>query len=255
MRKNTLRLYRHLGWLATLLSLFQLVGGCTYRDRVAPLNLPDANNGIVLENGLKISALAFSDPARAKESFGFDARQAGLLPIQVTFQNDSQERVLVNPTQTFLIDSSNRAWPILSLEKTYQRTSGQVDLGETAKGASKPSLLMGAAGALAGLAIGVATGSNVGEAMGTGAVIGAAGGAILGGVESYSNAGEKIRDDLASKTLQNVPILPQQIAYGVLFFPGLRGEEAEDARELRLSITMGEKTQVVRLSFPAESGH
>jgi len=251
--KKTQLLLNGFGWFVTMLSILGIIGGCTYRDRVAPLNLPDANNGVTLDNGLKISALPFTDPDQAKSAFGFDARQAGLLPIQVTFQNDSHERVMINPTQTFLVDQSNKAWPILSLEKTYQRTSGQVDIGETAKGAAKPSLLMGAAGALAGLAVGVATGKNVGEAMGTGAVLGAAGGAVLGGAQSYSKSGEKIKDDLAGKTLQNQPILPQQIGHGVLFFPGIKGEEADGAKELRLSITVGNVPQVVKIHFPQQS--
>jgi hypothetical protein len=170
--------------------------------------------------------------------------------VQLTLQNDSPDKVRINAEQTFLIDNNNRAWPILSLEKTYQRTAGHVDLGETAKGAGKPALLMGAAGALAGLAVGVVTGQNIGEAMGTGAVIGAAGGAIVGGAKSYSDSGEKIRDDLAAKSLRNEAILPHQIAYGVLFFPGMPGEEADGVKELRLSLTIGNTPQVVVL-FPA----
>ena len=242
---------KRLGWLATLLSVLSLVGGCTYQDRVAPLNLPDAKNGgIVVGDGVKISALAFSDDAAAKQAFGFGARNAGLLPVQVTLQNDSPDRVRINAEQTFLIDNNNKAWPILSLEKTYQRTSGHVDIGETAKGAGKPALLMGAAGALAGLAIGVVTGQNVGEAMGKGAVLGAAGGAIVGGAKSYSDSGEKIKEDLAAKTLRNEVILPHQIAYGVLFFPGIPGDEADGVKELRLSVTIGNTPQVVVL-FPA----
>ena len=239
---------KRLVWLAALLSM--LVGGCTYRDRVAPLNLPDARNGgIVVGDGLKISALAFRSDEAAKQAFGFGARNAGLLPVQLTLQNDSPDKVKINPEQTFLIDNSNRAWPILSLEKTYQRTAGHVDLGETVKGAGKPALLMGAAGALAGLAVGVVTGQNIGEAMGTGAVIGAAGGAIVGGAKSYSDSGEKIRADLAAKSLRNAAILPHQIAYVVLFFPGMPGEEAEGVKELRLSLTIGNTPQVVVL-FP-----
>lgn len=239
---------KRLGWFVTLLSMLSLAGGCTYKDRVAPLNLPDASNGgVVVGDGLKISALAFSSDDAAKQAFGFGARNAGLLPIQLTLQNDSPDKVRLNPEQTFLIDNNNRAWPILSLEKTYQRTSGHVDLGETAKGAGKPALLMGAAGALAGLAVGVVTGKNVGEAMGTGAVLGAAGGAIIGGGKSYVDTGEKIRDDLAAKTLRNEAILPHQIAYGVLFFPGMPGEEADSVKELRLSVTIGNTPQVVVL--------
>lgn len=248
--KNLHGLGRRLSWLVTLLSMLSLASGCTYRDRVAPLNLPDARNGgIVVGDGLKLAALAFSSDEAAKQAFGFGARKAGLLPVQLTLQNDSPNKVKINPEQTFLIDNSNRAWPILSLEKTYQRTAGHVDLGETAKGAGKPALLMGAAGALAGMAIGIVTGQNIGEAMGKGAVLGAAGGAIVGGAKSYSDSGGKIREDLAAKTLRNEMILPHQIAYGVLFFPGIPGEEADGVKELRLSVTIGNTTQVVVL-FP-----
>lgn len=246
----TLIFLKHSGRFLVLLAMLGLaLGGCTYKDRVAPLNLPDAESGVILANGLKISAIAFVDAAQAKDSFGFDARGAGLLPVQVTFQNDSRDRVRINPAQTFLIDQRNQAWPILSLEKTYQRTSGHVDIGETVKGAGKPALLMGAAGAIAGMAIGIVTGSNVGEAMGKGAVLGAAGGAIVGGAERYGSAGEKIRADLAAKTLQNETVLPQQIAYGVLFFPGTQGEEAEGAKELRLSLSVGNEPMVVTMPF------
>lgn len=243
-------LYKKFGMVPAFCCALLLSGGCTYQDRVAPLNLPDAENGIMVEGGLRISAIAFDDPVRAQQAFGFDAKKAGLLPIQLTFVNDSPDTVMVNPSQTFLVDRNNKAWPILSLEKTYQRTSGHVDVGETAKGAAKPSLLMGAAGAVAGLAVGIATGKNVGEAMGTGAVIGAAGGAILGGAKGYATSGEKIRDDLAAKTLQNEAILSQQIAYGVLFFPGIEGDEADGAKELRLSITTGNTPRIVKILFP-----
>ena len=232
-----------------ILLTMTVLSGCTYQDRVAPLRLPDAQNGIEVGNGLKISAKAFTDPEQARQSFGFDVDKAGLLPIQLTFLNDSPETVMVNPEQTFLIDLNNNAWPILSQEKTYQRTTGHVDIGETVKGAGKPSLLMGAAGAVAGLAVGIATGQNVGEAMGTGAVLGAASGAIIGGAKGYTTSSQKIRDDLAGKTLQNEAIMPQQLAYGVLFFPGIKGEEANGAKELRLSLTLGQQTQVVTITF------
>lgn len=229
--------------------LLVFVTSCTYKDRVAPVNLPDAQRGVTVAGGLKISAEAFTDAKRAQQSFGFDAHGAGLLPVQLTFQNDSGETVYVNPEQTFLIDQNNKAWPILSLEKTYQRTKGHVDIGETAKETGKPALLMGAAGAIAGAAIGIVTGENVGEAAGKGAVIGAAAGALLGGAKGYATAGEKIREDIAGKTLSASPILPNQIAYGVIFFPGMGKDEAQGAEELRLSLTIGKQTQIVRLNL------
>ena len=238
-------------WMRSMatLAILTLLAACTYKDRVAPVNLPDATRGITVAGGLKISAEAFTDAKKAAQSFGFDAQGAGLLPVQVTFQNDSGQTVYVNAGQTFLLDQNNKAWPILSLEKTYQRTKGHVDIGETAKETAKPALLLGAAGAIAGAAIGIVTGENVGESAGKGAVLGAAAGAILGGAKGYATGGEKIREDIASRSLTAGPILPNQIAYGVLFFPGMGKDEAQGAEELRLSVTIGTQTEIVRLDL------
>ena len=97
-------------WLGLLgsLALILLLGGCTYKDRVAPLNLPDAARGVTVAGGLKISAEAFTDAKKAEQTFGFNAHGAGLLPVQVTFQNDSGETAYVNVEQTFLIDQNNK---------------------------------------------------------------------------------------------------------------------------------------------------
>jgi len=233
--------------LLLLLFTISLGPGCAYRDRVAPVRLPDETAAVVVAGGLKISAESFVDPERAQRAFGFNARAAGLLPVQLTFQNDTTETVYVNTEQTFLIDDANRAWPILRQEQAVERAKGYVDIGETAKESAKPSLLMGAAGAIAGAAIGVVTGENVGEAAAKGAAVGAATGLILGGAKGYTKSGEKIRSDISAKSLAATAILPNQIGYGVLFFPGHQEDEANTARELRLSLTIGNRTEVVRL--------
>lgn len=232
----------------TIIGLLSFAGCAAYHDRVAPILLPDAETGTVV-NGLKIAALAFTDPQKARDSFGFDAHQAGLLPVQITLQNDSNDTVIVNPEQTFLIDLNNKAWPILSLEKTYQRTKRFVELGEVARGTAKPALLLGAAGAIAGAAITIVTGQNIGEGLGKGATIGAAAGAIMGGGEAHMITSERIRDDILDKRLRNSAVLPQQIAHGVLFFPGTPNEEAHGARELRLALTFGDTRQIVTINL------
>ncbi len=220
---------------------------CTYRERVTPIVLPDAAHGMVtVADGLKISSRAFPERKQAKEIFGFDIRKAGLLPVQVTFQNDSPRSVTVDPSQTFLLSPDKKAWPVLPLDKTYERTKGYVEAGEAAKGAVKPAILLGAAGAVVGLAVGIVTGENLGEAAGKGAAAGAAAGAVIGGADRYAKTGKKIKADLASKTLSNREILPGQIAYGVLFFPGLP-EEASSVDELRLALRSGETPHIVRL--------
>jgi hypothetical protein len=238
------------GRLLTVALLLVVAVSCTYKERVAPIALPETSaNMVTVGDGLKISALAFTDPQAARNAFGFDARRAGLLPVQVTFQNDSSRAVTVNPSQTFLIDSDRNAWPILPRSKAYERTKGFVEVGETLKGAAKPSLLLGAAGAVAGLAVGIVTGEDIAEAVGKGAALGAAGGAIAGGASSYATAGERIKEDLATMSLREETILPQQIAYGVLFFPGEPKEEAAGAAELRLALVHGETPQVVRIDL------
>lgn len=226
-----------------------LLSSCTYTQRIAPIALPETSpNMVVVGKGLKISARAFTNPKAAENAFGFDARRAGLLPVQVTFENDSPQTVTVDPSQTFLIDHHHNAWPILPRSTAYERTMSLVEVGQTLKGAAKPSILLGAAGALAGLAVGIVSGHDIGEAVGKGAALGAAGGAIVGGANSYADTGEKIKEDLAAKSLKAKPILPQQIAYGVLFFPGAKGE-ASGAAELRLALTYGEKHEVVRIDL------
>lgn len=223
------------------------LSGCAYRDRVAPLDLPDPERGAVEIAGVMISGLAFVDARQARDAFGFDARRAGLLPVQVTFQNDGSEPVVVNTDQTFLVDQENQAWPVLSLDRAHARAKGYVEVGETVREAGRPALLLGAAGAVVGAAFGLVTGENVGSAAGKGATIGAAGGVLAGGARGYSEAGARVRRDLADKSLSSGPIRPNQIGYGVLFFPGKSGEEAGSVKELRLALRIGEQPHIVRL--------
>lgn len=244
---NSIRmcLHKEINYFFVLL-LCVSITACSYKDRVAPINLPDASNGITVGDGLKVSAIVFSDPKKAEEAFGFNARKAGLLPIQLTFQNDGSKTVKVDPQQTFLIDKENKAWPVSSLDRTYKRAKGHVEVGDTLAGAAKPAVLLGVAGAVAGAAIGIVTGENIGSAMGKGAAVGSAVGIGIGGATRYTEAQKEIKDDLAAKSLQNEDILPSQIAYGILFFPGMSGE-AQGARELRLALTIGGKKEIVNI--------
>ncbi len=250
---STLRPYLSVSITGILSILFLSLGACTYQDRVAPIRLPDSSsNMVVVEKGLKISAFAYTNSKIAKKSFGFDTIKAGLLPVQVTFQNDGNRRIKIQPEQTFLVDLENNAWPVLSLDRTYQRVKGYVEVGETFTGAGKPAFLLGSAGAVAGLAVGIVSGTNIGESMGTGVAIGAASGAIIGGADTYAKTGKKIQEDLATKSLRNVAIQPKQIAYGVLFFPGFPADEAQSASELRLSLTLSNIPKTVIINLQTE---
>ena len=60
-RSRTLRSLEVFTVIAALLALL-IASGCTYKDRVAPINLPDSSTGVVVGDGLKIAAHAFTDP-------------------------------------------------------------------------------------------------------------------------------------------------------------------------------------------------
>lgn len=230
---------------AGMLAAMVLVACTTYQDRVAPVPLPETSPNRVEVGGAKLLAQSYAAPEQARTALGFDARGAGLLPIRFVIDNQSDEIVQVLPGQTFLIDRQGQAWPLLSAEQAYQRVEGAVDLSETVRGAAKPGLLLGTAGAIAGAAIGVVTGENVGDIALRGATAGAALGTIGGGAEAYQSAGAQIRDDLAAKSLRNRGVKPNELAYGFLFFPGK--DEAQSVRELRLGLKVGAIERIVTL--------
>jgi hypothetical protein len=228
-----------------LLSLFVLAGCASYGHRVSPVPLPGTQPEHVTVNDVEMLAVAFLDAKTAEDRFGFDVRGSGLLPVQLIIDNQGMQKVSINSEQTFLIDQSGQAWPILSAEEAYQRVKGHVEMGETAKGTVKPAVLLGAAGALAGFAVGIISGQDIGESVGKGAVLGGTVGALAGGTAAYATASEKIRTDLAQRKLSNRPVEPGQLAYGFLFFPGRK--EATSVQQLRLAITIGQELHVLNL--------
>jgi hypothetical protein len=228
-------------WLATIstLCLVLALSACsTYSDRVAPVPLPALQLDHVEVDGVLISANPYVDDDEAEAALGFDARNAGLLPIRFVIDNQSQHRVRVNPEQTFLIDHQGQAWPLLSAQQAYLRVKNNVEIGETLKGAITSSVLGGAAGAVAGFAIGVLSGGNIAKIMGKGAAVGASIGALGGSASRYGKLDNELRNDLYQKTLQNKSIRQGELAYGYLFFPG-SSAESESASALRLSLGIG----------------
>lgn len=185
-----------------------------------------------------ISANAYVDDDQAHAALGFDARDAGLIPVRFVIDNQSQDKVRVLPGQTFLIDNQGQAWPLLSAEQAYERVKQRVQIAETFEGAITPSILAGASGAVAGFAIGVLSGGNIAKIMGKGAAVGAGIGAVAGSAKRYSELDQELRTDLYRKSLQNRPVRPAELAYGYLFFPGFR-DESDSASALRLSIRAG----------------
>jgi hypothetical protein len=221
--------------IPALLLAFLAVTACTtYERQVIPFKMPAAYPNATQVAGATIAAKAYDSAEEATQAFGFDIRGAGILPVQVIFDNTSTHPLEIVGDKTLLVDEENNLWPILEQNLAYDRLSRQTQLGRVVPEAGKGALLAGAAGAVIGAAIGIVTGTNVGTAVGKGAAVGAAAGATVGGVAGYSDRDVQgqIREDLQKRTLERRAVAPQEVAHGFLFFPG----EAKRPKELRLSL-------------------
>jgi len=200
-------------------------------------------------SGTMIAAQAFVDPGEAKEAFGFDIREAGMLPVQVVFDNQGSHSLEINASQTFLEDHEGNMWPILASEIAYERAEKYAQTKQIFKEGAYHGFLGAAAGAVIGAAVGIVTGDNVAEAAGKGAATGAAAGATLGAAKGYTSndARRTIINDLQRKSLQNKAVDPKSLIFGFIFFPG----EARSAKQLRLQLIEGDTgaVHVLKLNF------
>ena len=227
MRRNVLVL------ILSILLVF-LTACATYKRKPLPFKAPSAYDNATEVVGALVGAEAFVDRRTTKEAFGFDIRGAGMLPVQVVFDNQGPHPLKIDVAQTFLEDAEGNLWPILDREIAYERATKYSQTKKIFKEGAYGGFLGAAAGALIGAAVGIVTGENVAEAAGKGAAVGAAAGATLGGIKGYTSddARQAIVDDLRRKSLENKPVEPTNLAYGYLFFPG----EANSAKQLRLKL-------------------
>ena len=197
----------------------------------APASYPNATQ--IANEDTIVGAQAFADPKKAEEAFGFDIRGAGMLPVQVVFENEGNRSFRINPEQTFLEDEAGNLWPILTDRLAYERATKHSQTQQIVKEGAYSGVLGAAAGAIIGAAIGIVAGENVGSAIGKGAAVGAAAGATIGGAKGYGSddARRSVVTDLKQKSLENKPIR-KGLSYGVIFFPG----EAKSAKQLRLQL-------------------
>ena len=214
--------------------LIFLVSCARYERKVVPFKLPSAYENTVEAAGAEIAAKAYDDPKEAQAAFGFDILDAGVLPVQVIFDNVGTHDLEIISSSTFLVDIDGNLWPIPDAGLAYDRISKKTELGEVAPEGAKSGLLAGTAGAIIGAAIGIVTGQNVGDAAMKGAAVGAAAGITMGGARGLTDRSvqSEIREDLQTRTLERRAIRPNEVAHGFIFFPG----ESNKAHELRLTI-------------------
>lgn len=216
--------------------LTALMAGCgtAYKARPLSFKTPTAYENTVEVNGTQIGGHAYVDPAEAKEAFGFDIRSAGMLPVQVVFDNQSPHALVIDPGQTFLEDNQGNLWPILTDRFAYERATKYAQTNKIFKEGAYSGFLGATAGSIIGAAIGVVSGRDVVRSAGEGAVVGGAAGAVLGGVKggTSNDARTAVVSDLRDKSLENKAIDPGNLSHGIIFFPG----EAKTAKRLRLQL-------------------
>lgn len=229
MRKNIYIVY-------VIFSILGLAACSTaYKAKPLPFKAPAAYPNVQEVGGALVGAKAYVDSGEAKKVFGFNVREAGMLPVQVVFDNQGLNTLEVDASQTFLEDIEGSLWPILEKNFAYDRATKYARTKKIFKEGAYHGFLGAAGGALIGSAVGIISGESVAESIGKGAAVGAAAGGVLGGAKGYESsneAGRSIMEDLQRKSLQSKLIKPQSLSYGVIFFPG----EAKSARQLRLKI-------------------
>jgi len=235
-------------FIATCLLAFT---GCTTGYKAKPLSFktPAAFDNAVSIGDTQIGAKAYVDPAETKKAFGFDIHGAGMLPVQVVFDNQGSHPLEIKGDQTFLEDKEGNLWPILSNKIAYERAAKYAETKQMFKEGVSKGLLGAAAGSIIGAAVGIVTGEGVAASAGKGAALGAAAGSVAGAAGTYGSgeARRGIISDLNEKSLQNRAIGPKSLAYGFLFFPG----EARSAQKLRLQLIEVDSGEVhnVNLNF------
>lgn len=237
----------------SILVLFAFAGffACAPAYKAKPLSFkaPTAYPNYTQIDGVGIGARAYVSPERGREAFGFDIRAAGMLPVEVVFDNQSRSSLEIDGSQTFLEDGEGNLWPIMSSKIAYERATKYAKTNQVFKAGAYHGFLGATAGAIIGAAIGIVSGENAIRSAGKGAALGAAAGATLGGANSYGSnrARRTIIQDLREKSLQYKPIPPEGLSFGFLFFPG----EAKSAKLLRLKVREGKHgpARVLRLRF------
>ncbi len=224
------------------------VAGCnTYKAKPLSFKAPSAYSNSQEAAGAIIAAKGYADKVEAKETFGFDVNNAGLLPVLVVFDNTGGNSLRINGNQTFLEDQNGNLWPVLADKIAYERVTKYAETNQMFKKGAKDGFLGAAAGALLGAAIGIVSGDSIAANAGKGAALGGAAGATLGGASKYGSneASQDIIEDLESKTLENKAVPGNGLAFGYIFFP----MEAESAKKLRLQIKQVNTGKAHTLTF------
>lgn len=230
-----------------MLITFQMTGCASYKSQYVSFRPPEAYANKQDAGGVAVGAEAYADRAEAKEAFGFDIRDTGLLPVQLVMNNLGGKTIQIITDQTFLVDAQGRYWQVMPNSVVVERVEKSTQLAALGKGAGTGAFWGAAGGAILGAALGIVSGQNVGNMMGKGAALGAAGGAVVGtGREAGSNERQvSIVNDIRNKGLESKSIPPDHLANGFLYFPG----EAKSAKAIKLQFREYESGKIHNLTL------
>ena len=222
----------------------------SYKQQVVPFKMPSSLPNATEVAGATVAAMAFDNKEEANSAFGFDILGAGVLPVQVIFDNKGPHSLEVVPSQTFLYDGTSNVWPILDQNVAYYRIAQKTEMGRVLPEGGKYGALAGAAGGIIGAAIGIVSGENVGSAALKGAALGAAGGFVAGGAQGLTGEADRVHsrisEDLRSRSLETRPVNPHELAHGFIFFPG----EAKKPKLLQLQLKATDTGEIYTLKLP-----
>ena len=100
--------------IVAALLLFVAACGTMYKAKPVPFKSPGSYPNATEVAGATVASQAYTDPKKAEEAFGFNIRGAGMLPVQVVFDNMGPHTLKIHPGQTFLEDADGNLWPILT---------------------------------------------------------------------------------------------------------------------------------------------
>jgi uncharacterized membrane protein len=217
-----------------VLFLFPIACATSYKATPMAFKTPAAYGNQVRIGAVELAGQAFTDKAEAQNAFGFDVIGAGMLPVQIVFDNQGPHPLKINEQQTFLEDRKGNLWPILNRKMAHERATKYAKTKQIFKEGAYSGFLGAAAGSVIGAAVGIVSGEDLGSAIGKGAAVGAAAGATMGGAAGYgsNDARRSIKEDLREKNMENRAIEPGSLAHGFLFFPA----EADSVLRLRLQV-------------------
>jgi hypothetical protein len=191
-----------------------------------------------------VGAYAINDPKEITRFFGFDLKKAGVIPVQLSVQNNlSNDSITL--TSATLLDTEGLLWEVLPSDVVSKRIDEHTSGGLSGENGARRSLLWGLAGGVLGAAVGVVSGTSVAESAAKGAAVGGA----IGITTSIAQAGAETSDgaeiqrDFSTRSIDHATIAAGDTANGLLYFPG----EVGQPRRLNLTFKTGSNVSKVEL--------